>query len=97
MGIDAEEYFSSNNIADTLENECERVTKYNQKKEEINDIIRQQKMNNIKWDDVYRIESVQKDGNNYFVLVHKRTKQQLYIYFKTRDEAILYAKKRLYY
>ena len=57
MGIDAEEYFGTNDIAEALEEECEMIVRREEKRREYEDKICESKTKNIRWDDVYRIET----------------------------------------
>lgn len=93
MGIDAEEYFGTADVAEALERECEEITMRNQEEDyDDNEPI----IKRIHWNDIYRMESVKKDGIEYFILINQKTNEPYDKQFKTEYDAIIYAERKIY-
>jgi len=79
MGIDAEEYFGTNDIAEALEEECEMIVNRKAEQENYENEMNESKIKNVRWDDVYRIETRFRIKENSDVINQS---------FKTREELI---------
>ena len=93
MGIDAEEYFGTADVTEALERECEEITMRNQEEEDYDE---EPMIKRIHWNDIYRMESIEKDGKEYFVLINQKTNEQYDKQFTTEYDAIIYAERQIY-